>query len=122
MADESPMMRQYKRIKSQNSDAILFFRLGDFYEMFNRDAKEVSSLLNLTLTKRNGIPMWGIPYHASQGYIARLLKAGKKIALCEQISLPTGGKGIAERDIVEIITPGTVFDEDFLESKRNNYL
>ena len=119
---ETPMMRQYKALKRKSGDAVLFFRLGDFYEMFEKDAREVSALLNLTLTKRNGIPMCGIPYHASQGYIARLLKLGKKIAVCEQISLPEGGKGIAERDIVETITPGTVFDEDFLESKRNNYL
>jgi DNA mismatch repair protein MutS len=116
------MMRQYKALKRKSGDAVLFFRLGDFYEMFEKDAREVSALLNLTLTKRNGIPMCGIPYHASQGYIARLLRLGKKIAICEQITLPAGGKGIAERDIVETITPGTVFDEDFLESKRNNYL
>ena len=119
---ETPMMRQYKALKRKSGDAVLFFRLGDFYEMFEKDAREVSALLNLTLTKRNGIPMCGIPYHASQGYIARLLKLGKKIAICEQITLPAGGKGIAERDIVETITPGTVFDEDFLESKRNNFL
>jgi len=96
--------------------------MGDFYEMFKSDAVEVSSLLNLTLTKRHGIPMCGIPYHASQNYIGRLLKAGKKIAICEQISLPKDGKGIAERDVVEIITPGTVIDENFLEKGNNNYL
>jgi len=90
--------------------------------MFKSDAVEVSSLLNLTLTKRHGIPMCGIPYHASQNYIGRLLKAGKKIAICEQISLPKDGKGIAERDVVEIITPGTVIDENFLEKGNNNYL
>ncbi len=116
------MMRQYKRIKQSHTDSILFFRLGDFYEMFLSDAKEASSILNLTLTKRHNIPMCGIPYHAAHGYISRLLKAGKKIAICEQTKMPEGGKGIAQREIVEIITPGTVVDEDFLQKDRNNYL
>ena len=75
MSEATPMMRQYRRIKQEHRDAVLFFRLGDFYEMFDRDAREVSSLLNLTLTKRNGVPMCGIPYHASRGYIARLLRS-----------------------------------------------
>ena len=122
MADDTPMMRQYKRIKQSHTDSILFFRLGDFYEMFLSDAKEASSILNLTLTKRHGIPMCGIPYHAAHSYIARLLKAGKKIAICEQTKMPVGGKGIAEREVVEIITPGTVVEEDFLDKERNNYL
>ena len=116
------MMQQYKSIKKQHKEAILFFRLGDFYEMFLSDAKEASSILNLTLTKRHNIPMCGIPYHAAQGYISRLLKAGKKIAICEQTKMPEGGKGIAEREVVQIITPGTVIDEDFLEKDKNNYL
>ncbi|MAG14160.1 MAG: DNA mismatch repair protein MutS [Spirochaetales bacterium] len=116
------MMRQYRRIKQDHGDAILFFRLGDFYEMFEKDAKEASALLNLTLTNRQNVPMCGIPYHASHNYIARLLKAGRKIAICEQITLPEGGRGIAERRVVEIITPGTVVDEDFLEKNSNNYL
>ena len=122
MSEHTPMMKQYRRIKSRHSDAILFFRLGDFYEMFDRDAKEVSHLLNLTLTKRNGTPMCGIPYHAVQSYIPRLLKAGKKIAICEQTSLPEKGKGIVDREVVEIVTPGTVTDEDFLDHNKNNYL
>jgi DNA mismatch repair protein MutS len=116
------MMKQYRRIKQEHGDAVLFFRMGDFYEMFEGDAKEVSGLLNLTLTSRHGIPMCGLPYHASQTYISRLLKAGRKIAVCEQISLPQGGKGIAERRVVEIITPGTVVDEDYLDKNSNNYL
>ena len=115
-------MRQYRRIKQDHGDAILFFRLGDFYEMFEKDAKEASALLNLTLTNRQNVPMCGIPYHASHNYIARLLKAGRKIAICEQITLPEGGRGIAERRVGEIITPGTVVDEDFLEKNSNNYL
>ena len=116
------MMKQYRCLKQKSGDAVLFFRLGDFYEMFEEDAREVSSLLNITLTKRNGIPMCGIPYHASHPYILRLLRAGKKIAICEQISMPEGGKGIAEREIVEIVTPGTVLEEDILTGKENNFL
>ena len=118
----TPMMQQYRRMKREHGDAVLFFRMGDFYEMFEKDAKEVSSILNLTLTARNGIPMCGIPYHASGNYISRLLKAGKKIAVCEQISLPQNGKGLAERKVVEVITPGTVVDEDYLDKTSNNYL
>ncbi|MEW5814518.1 MAG: DNA mismatch repair protein MutS [Spirochaetota bacterium] len=122
MSDTTPMMKQYQRIKHKAKDAILFFRLGDFYEMFQQDAREASALLNLTLTQRNGIPMCGIPYHAAHSYIARLLNAGKKIAICEQITLPKTGRGIVDRDIVEIITPGTVVDENYLDKSANNYL
>lgn len=116
------MMRQYARIKAEYQDAILFFRLGDFYEMFKSDAHEASRILGLTLTARNGVPMCGIPYHASHGYIGRLLRAGKKIAVCEQIRLSDDTKGIAEREVVEVITPGTVVEEDYLEAGSNNYL
>ncbi len=116
------MMRQYRSIKRQHPDAILFFRLGDFYEMFEADAKEASSILGLTLTSRHGVPMCGIPYHAARSYIGRLLEAGKKIAVCEQTALPEGGKGLAEREVVRIITPGTVVDEDYLDKSANNYL
>ena len=103
-------------------DAILFFRLGDFYEMFQQDAKEASAILGLTLTRRNGVPMCGLPYHASHSYIEKLLKAGRKIAICEQVRLPRDGKGIADREVVEIISPGTVVDEDYLDRGENNYL
>jgi DNA mismatch repair protein MutS len=122
MSDATPMMRQYRRIKRQHADAILFYRLGDFYEMFESDAKKASSILNLTLTKRHNIPMCGLPYHAAGTYIARLLDAGQKIAVCEQTVMPVGGKGIAEREVVQIITPGTVVDEDYLDKSTNNYL
>ena len=122
MSENTPMMRQYLSIKEKHKDSVLFFRMGDFYEMFKSDAEEVSRILNLTLTKRHGVPMCGIPYHAAQNYIGRLLQAGKKIAICEQISLPKGGKGIATRDVVEIITPGTVVDESYLDKRSNNYL
>jgi DNA mismatch repair protein MutS len=117
-----PMIRQYRRLKEQHRDAVLFFRLGDFYEMFEQDAREVSALLDLTLTSRNGLPMCGIPYHASQTYIARLLKAGRKVAVCEQTEMPRGGRGLARREVVEVITPGTLLDETFLEQGSNNYL
>lgn len=122
MPEITPMMRQYGRIKREHSDAILFFRLGDFYEMFKGDAEEASRILGLTLTSRNGVPMCGIPYHAAHGYIGRLLAQGKKIAVCEQTKLPDGGKGLAEREVTEVITPGTVTEEDFLDSATNNYL
>lgn len=115
-------MLQYKRIKNENRDSVLFFRLGDFYEMFEDDAREVSRILNLTLTRRHNIPMCGIPYHAADNYIGRLLKAGKKIAICEQVSLPEKGKGIADRKVVEIITPGTVIQDNYLEKDHDNYL
>ncbi len=122
MSEITPMMSQYLEIKEQYRDAVLFFRLGDFYEMFNQDAIEVSALLNLTLTKRGGSPMCGIPYHAARVYIARLLRAGKKIAICEQLSVPGPGKGLAVRKVVEVITPGTATDEDYLDFSANNYL
>jgi len=118
----SPMLEQYRRIKKQQEGNILFFRLGDFYEMFAEDAVEVSSLLNLTLTSRNGLPMCGVPYHAARSYIARLLKLGKKVAICEQLTAPSKGTKVIERDVVEIITPGTTIDEDFLEKGSANYL
>ncbi len=116
------MMEQYRRAKAQHRDAVLFFRLGDFYEMFFEDAVEVSALLNLTLTKRQGEPMCGVPWHSARSYIARLLRAGRKVAICEQLSEPGKGKGIVERDVVEVITPGTSLDEDFLDRSANNFL
>jgi len=120
-AGESPMLDQYRRIKRDHRDSVLFFRLGDFYEMFSEDALEVSSLLNLTLTARNGVPMCGVPYHAAQTYIARLLRCGKKIAVCEQVSEP-GKTKLIDRRVVEIITPGTTIEEDYLEKGSANYL
>jgi DNA mismatch repair protein MutS len=114
------MLDQYRRIKRDHRDSVLFFRLGDFYEMFSEDALEVSALLNLTLTSRNGLPMCGIPYHAARSYIARLLRHGKKIAVCEQLSEP--GKGLIDRKVVEVITPGTTIEEDYLERGSSNYL
>ncbi|MDR1219604.1 MAG: DNA mismatch repair protein MutS [Treponema sp.] len=117
---QTPMLDQYRRIKQEQKGAILFFRLGDFYEMFADDAVEVSGLLNLTLTSRSKIPMCGVPHHAARSYIARLLKLGKKVAVCEQITEP--GRGLIERKVVEVVTPGVIIDEDFLDKGSSNYL
>ncbi len=117
------MMIQYRGIKEKYKTEVVFFRLGDFYEMFDEDAVEVSRLLNLTLTHRASRPMCGIPYHAAKVYIARLLRLGKKIVICEQVGeIPKGGKGITERKVVEIITPGTAVEAEYLEGCRANYL
>jgi DNA mismatch repair protein MutS len=118
----TPMMQQYRRLRgSIPADTLLLFRLGDFYELFFEDAKEASVLLNVALTKRNGVPMCGVPYHAAQSYIAKLIKAGRRVAICDQISEPQPGK-IVSRDITQIISAGTVSDLDLLEAKRANYL
>ena len=122
MAEQLPLLEQYERIKALHRDEILFFRLGDFYEMFYGDAIEASSLLSLTLTHRQAAPMCGVPHHAARGYIARLLRAGKKVAVCEQLTAPGKGKGIIERGVVEVVTPGSVVDDDYLESGANNYI
>ncbi len=127
MGQLSPMMRQYLEIKEQNKDCILFFRLGDFYEMFFDDAKLVSSELEIVLTGRDcGLeeraPMCGVPYHSCESYIARLVDKGYKIAICEQVEDPATAKGIVKRDIVRVITPGTVTEESMLDESKNNYL
>src|SRR6266540_2678255 len=123
MADVlTPMMQQYRRLRgSIPTDTLLLFRLGDFYELFFEDAKEAADLLNVALTKRNGVPMCGVPYHAAQNYVAKLIKAGRRVAICDQTSEPQPGK-IVSRDITQIISAGTVSDLDLLESKRANYL
>jgi DNA mismatch repair protein MutS len=122
MAERTTMMDQYKRIKAQYRDAIVFFRLGDFYEMFFEDAIEASSLLDLTLTHRQGESMCGVPYHAARSYIARLLRQGKKVAICEQLSEASNTKGLLERRVVEVVTPGTTVEEEYLEQLSNNYI
>ncbi len=128
MAELTPMMRQYLQIKEQHPDSILFFRLGDFYEMFNEDAKVASRELDLTLTtrdrnkgKEDQIPMCGVPYHASESYIARLVSRGYKVAICEQMEDPATAKGIVKRDITRIVTPATVTESSMLDESRNNY-
>lgn len=118
----TPLMEQYNRIKAQIKDEVLFFRLGDFYEMFGTDAIEVSRLLNLTLTHRADQAMCGIPYHAAKIYIARLLRLGKKIAIAEQIGEVSPGGSLTERKIVEIITPGTAVEDEYLDRASNNFL
>ena len=118
----TPMMQQYRRLRgSIPPDTLLLFRLGDFYELFFEDAKEASGLLNVALTKRNGVPMCGVPYHAAQTYIAKLIKAGRRVAICDQTSEPQPGK-IVSRDITQIVSSGTVSDLDLLEAKRANYV
>ncbi len=123
----SPMMKHYLEMKEKYVDTILFYRLGDFYEMFFEDAEVVSRELELTLTGKDcGLekraPMCGIPYHAAKTYIAKLIEKGYKVAICEQLSDPKASKGLVERDVIQIVTPGTVIDNDILESNKNNFL
>ena len=130
MAELTPMMKQYLEIKEQNKDSILFFRLGDFYEMFGADARTASRELDLTLTTRDKdknksfdekVPMCGVPYHSSDGYIARLIAKGYKVAICEQTEDPATAKGLVKRDIIRVVTPGTVLDDTSLEAGRSNF-
>ena len=123
----TPMMQQYLSIKKDYKDAFLFFRLGDFYEMFFEDAKRASVELEITLTSRDGglderIPMCGVPYHAASGYIAKLVEKGYKIAICEQVEDPKTAKGVVKREVIQLITPGTVMDENAIQPKENNYI
>ena len=121
-AQLTPMMTQYRRIKSElPKDALLLFRLGDFYEMFFEDAQAGAQLLNLSLTARNGVPMCGLPHHAANGYIARILKAGRKVAICDQTEEARPGK-LVQREVTQILSPGTHFDERMLVAERNNFL
>lgn len=127
MSAATPLMRQYLEIKANYQDAVLFFRLGDFYEMFMEDAVLASRVLGITLTSRNkadddAIPLCGIPFHSSQGYIAKLVANGHKVAICEQVEDPKTAKGIVKREVVRVVTPGLVTDTDTLEPKENNYL
>jgi DNA mismatch repair protein MutS len=124
MAEKStPMMDQYRRIRRElPENTILFFRLGDFYEMFMEDAKEAARILDITLTKRHDVPMCGVPYHAAEGYLAQLIEAGKKVAICEQVEDPSAAKGIVQRAITRVVTPGTILDETSLDRTKNNYL
>lgn len=126
MAD-TPLMSQYKEIKKQNQESILFFRLGDFYEMFFEDAKIVAKELGLTLTSRNrekgeSVPLAGVPYHSASSYIGKLVAKGYKVAICEQVEDPKLVKGLVKREVVRVITPGTVIESEYLDEKANNYL
>jgi len=123
----TPMMRQYLRIKARHPDSLLFYRMGDFYELFYGDAAEAASLLDITLTHRGKsagapIPMCGIPYHSVDRYLVRLVAAGKSVAICEQIGDPAAGKGPVKREVVRILTPGTISDEALLDARRDNTL
>ena len=127
MAELSPMMKQYFKIKEENKDSILFFRLGDFYEMFFDDAKLASKELELTLTGRDcgqeeRAPMCGVPFHSAESYIARLVEKGYKVAICEQTEDPKAAKGLVKRDIIRVITPGTVMESSMLDESENNYI
>ena len=121
----TPIRRQYLRIKQRYPEAIVLFRLGDFYETFDEDAKLVSRELEIVLTSREmgrgqRVPMAGVPYHALDNYLARLINRGYKVAICEQLSPP--GKGLVEREVVRVVTPGTIVETSLLEGKANNYL
>ena len=129
MAELTPMKKQYNEIKAQHPDCLLFFRLGDFYEMFDEDAKTASAELNLTLTTRDRnkpedqrTPMCGVPYHSSETYIARLIAKGHKVAICEQTEDPAQAKGLVDREIIRVVTPGTLIEENLLEEGKNNFL
>ena len=126
-SNHTPMMRQFLTIKRDYPTTLLFYRMGDFYELFFDDAKEGARLLDITLTQRgssNGkpIPMAGIPYHAAEGYLARLVKAGLSVAICEQVGQAGEGKGPVERKVVRVITPGTLTDEALMDERRDNLL
>ena len=127
----TPMRKQYLELKEKYPDCLLFFRLGDFYEMFDEDARVASKELDLTLTtrdrnkdipKEDRVPMCGVPYHSYQSYLARLIARGYKVAICEQMEDPSSAQGLVEREIVRIVTPGTALDASMLEESRNNYI
>ncbi len=124
----TPMLQQYLEIKEQNKNAIVFYRMGDFYEMFFDDAQTASKILSITLTSRNNkgdgakVPMCGVPYHAAQGYIAKLVKAGHRVAICEQTEDPAKSKGLVKREVVRTVSPGVVTDDQLLDDKSNNYV
>lgn len=127
MSNTTPMMQQYLKIKSQYQDCLLFFRLGDFYEMFFEDAKEASRVLEITLTKRdakkeNPIPMCGVPYHSANSYIETLINNGYKVAICEQMEDPKQTKGMVKREVVRVVTPGTVMEQGGMDENQNNYI
>src|SRR5580693_5721976 len=123
----TPLMQQYQTIKARYPHALLLFRLGDFYELFYEDAILASRELQITLTSRNRekgqpIPMCGVPYHAADGYVAKLIRAGFKIAICDQMEQPGPGKKIVRREVVRVITPGTATDSSVLDARENNFL
>ena len=123
----TPAMKQYVEIKEKYPDCILFYRMGDFYEMFFEDAVTAAPILEITLTSRNkakedAVPLCGFPYHAASAYITKLVEKGFKVAICEQVEDPKNAKGIVKRDVIRVITPGLVLDEENLKAGENNYL
>ncbi len=127
MTDLTPMLKQYRKIKEEYKDTFLFFRMGDFYEMFYDDAIEGSKILDITLTSRgkgtpNNIPMCGVPYHSADNYIAKMVKSGHKVAICEQVEDPKVARGIVKREVIRVITPGTISDLSLLDAKNNNFI
>lgn len=127
LSSHTPMMQQYWRLKNQHPDQLMFYRMGDFYEIFYEDAKKAAKLLDITLTARGqsagqSIPMCGIPYHSLEGYLVKLVKLGESVVICEQIGDPATSKGPVERQVVRIITPGTVSDEALLDERRDNLI
>src|SRR4051812_5465322 len=124
--DLSPAMRQFQAVKAKYPDCIVFFRIGDFYEIFYEDAKTASRVLGIALTSRskteNAVPMAGVPYHAVDGYLAKMLEAGFRVAVVEQLEDPKVAKGVIKRDVVRVITPGTLTDETLLTESRPNFL
>ncbi|WP_163029793.1 DNA mismatch repair protein MutS, partial [Pseudomonas viridiflava] len=127
LSSHTPMMQQYWKLKNQHPDQLMFYRMGDFYEIFYEDAKKAAKLLDITLTARGqsagqSIPMCGIPYHAAEGYLAKLVKLGESVVICEQIGDPATSKGPVDRQVVRIITPGTISDEALLDERRDNLI
>ena len=127
MAEVTPMMKQYLELRDKYKDCILFYRLGDFYELFYDQAELCSRELELTLTGKDcgqeqRAPMCGIPFHAINTYIPKMVEKGYKVAICEQVEDPKNAKGLVKRDVVKIITPGTITDSTMLDEKKNNYI
>ena len=127
MRDETPLMRQYRQIKEKYPETLLLFRMGDFFETFEHDAIVASKILGITLTKRsNGkaseVPLAGFPHHALDNYLPKLVRAGQRVAVCEQLEDPKFAKGIVKRDVIEVVTPGANFSEKLLDHKSNNFL
>ncbi len=118
----TPMLEQYLKVRDEYKECVLFYRLGDFYEMFYEDAVNISKELELTLTSRAGVPMCGVPYHSVQQYIKRLIDNGHKVAICEQMEDPALAKGLVERGVIRVVTPGTLYEDSMLDESRNNYI
>ena len=124
---DTPMMAQYREAKAAYPDCLLFFRMGDFYELFFADAEAAAAALDIALTRRGDVPMAGVPWHAHEGYLARLIRRGFKVAICDQVESPAearkrGGRTLVERRVVRVVTPGTITEDGLLEARASNYL